>query len=126
MVQRDSVYIEGFHHANPLPHASRIGNLMMSGVIVPRDAEGNRPDTLEEQCALIFRHVKELVEAAGGTTDNIIKMTFWLQDPSDRTVLNAEWTRMFPDPDHRPTRHSQKDVSGGPNLITCDVTAVFD
>ena len=126
MVQRDSIFIDDFRHANPIPNASRIGNLVMSGVILGKDPEtGEAPDDLEAQCALMFRHLRSTVEAAGGTCENIIKMTVWLKDPSRREVLNAEWTKMFPDPDARPARHTIKDTSDGPYLIQCDFTAVL-
>ena len=32
--RRQSVHIGAFKHANPIPNASRIGNLVMSGVIL--------------------------------------------------------------------------------------------
>ena len=53
----------------------------MSGVILGRDpATGSMPDGLEAQCRKTFAHIKATVEAAGGTTDDIIKMTVWLKD----------------------------------------------
>ena len=65
--RRRSIHIGGFKHANPIPNASRIGNLVMSGVILGRDAEGKMPDSMEAQCANMFAHMKAIVEAAGGT-----------------------------------------------------------
>ncbi len=122
---RRSIHIEGFRHANPIPNASRIGNIVMSGVLLGRDPVTGKPAaTLEEQCALVFRYMRETVEAAGGTTDRIVKVTVWLRDPSDRAALNAEWTAMFPDPDSRPARHTQA-APDGPYLIQCDFTAVL-
>ena len=126
MARRRSIHIAGFKHANPIPNASRIGGLVMSGVILGRDPETGRPAaTLEEQCALVFRYMRETVEAAGGTPEDIVKVTVWLKDPGDREALNAEWTRMFPDPESRPARHTMKDASDGPNLVQCDFTAVI-
>lgn len=127
MVQRDSIYIDDFRHANPIPNASRIGNLVVSGVILGKDPEtGAPPATLAAQCELMFRHLRSTIEAAGGTPDNIVKMTVWLKDPSDRQVLNEAWTKMFPDPESRPARHTQKDSSDNPYLIQCDFMAVLD
>ena len=123
---RKSVHIEGFKHANPIPNASRIGNIVMSGVILGRDPDTLEPaPTLEAQCALVFRYMRETVEAAGGSCQDIIKVTVWLKNPADRAALNAQWTVMFPDPDSRPARHSQPDTSDGPYLIQCDFTAVL-
>ena len=127
MTRRKSIYIHGFKHANPIPNACRIGNLLISGVILGRDPEtGAMPATLEAQCAHMFGHMKAIVEAGGGTTDDIIRMTVWLKDRSQRAPLNAEWIKMFPDPASRPARHSiQMDMEGGA-LVQCDFTAVID
>lgn len=124
--RRRSIHIDGFKHVNPIPNACRIGNLVMSGVILGRDADGKMPESLEAQCANMFGHMRATVEAAGGTTDDIIKMTVWLKDRSQRGPLNAEWLKMFPDEHSRPARHSQHaDMEGG-SLVQCDFTAVID
>ena len=73
--RRKSIHIGSFTHANPIPNACRIGYLVMSGVILGRDPGGKMPESLEAQCANMFAHMKATVEAAGGTTDDIIKMT---------------------------------------------------
>ena len=121
---QQSIYVEGFAHGNPIPAGCRIGNLLMTGVISAKDARtGQRPETLEGQCEAVFRHVREIVEAGGMTTGDIIKMTVWLKDPSDRKALNVEWTKMFPDPQHRPARMVMP-LLDGDALVLCDVTAV--
>jgi enamine deaminase RidA (YjgF/YER057c/UK114 family) len=123
--RRKSIHIGGFKHANPIPNASRIGNLVMSGVILGRDSAGKMPDGLEAQCANMFAHMKATVEAAGGSTDDIIKMTVWLKDRSQRAPVNAEWLKMFPDEHSRPARHAlQMDMENGA-LVQCDFTAVI-
>ncbi|MBI5322287.1 RidA family protein [Bradyrhizobium sp.] len=125
--RRRSIHIGGFKHANPIPNASRIGNLVMSGVILGRDSAGKMPDSLEAQCANMFAHMKATVEAAGGSTDDIIKMTVWLKDRSQRAPVNAEWLKMFPDEHSRPARHAlQMDNMEGGALVQCDFTAVID
>lgn len=125
--RRKSIHIGGFKHGNPIPNACRIGNLVMSGVILGRDpGTGKMPDTLPDQCANMFAHMKATVEAAGGSTDDIIKMTVWLKDRSQREPVNVEWLKMFPDAHSRPARHAlQADMEGGA-LVQCDFTAVID
>src|SRR4029078_10037453 len=78
MTRRKSIHIGEFNHASPIPTACGIGNLLMSGVILGRDATGKMPEKIEDQCANMFDHMKAIVEAGGGTTDDIIKMTVWL------------------------------------------------
>ncbi len=126
MAKRRSIEIEGFKHSNPIPGASIVGNLMMSSIIGGRDPKtGGLPPTVEGQLACLFQHVRSFVEAAGGTTDDILKMNFWLREPHKRDVINAEWVKMFPDAAARPARHTQGLTGAGDALVQCDVTAVI-
>jgi len=126
MADRTAVYIEGFKHTNPIPNAARIGNILVSGALMGRDSRLNQiADGIEAQTALSFRHMRELVEAAGGTTDDIIKVTVALRDHDKRDVLNAEWVRMFPDEATRPARQTIPLVEDSPYLIHVDFMAVL-
>jgi 2-iminobutanoate/2-iminopropanoate deaminase len=123
--RRTSVYVEGFGHVNPIPAACRIGDLIYSGVITGRDPGTGLPaQTLDRQCALMFQHLRAIVEAAGASVDDIIKMTVWLKDRGDRTALNREWTALFPDPADRPARHTIGTNLDGDLLIQCEFVAV--
>lgn len=127
MTKRRSVNGSHARHENPIPNASRVGDLVMSSVIGGANP-GTRtvPPTLEEQVANVFRHIRHDVEAAGGTVDDIVKVTFWLKDPvSQRAALNDEWVRMFPDPESRPARHSQTLPPDSRALVQADFTAVI-
>ena len=126
MADRKSIDIDGFVHKNPIPNASRIGNILMSGVIFGKDSRTDQiPETLAEQSALVFSHMKDIVEAAGGTTEDILKVNIYLKDPADRAAVNDEWVKMFPDELARPARHSHGGCNP-PYLVGCDFTAVFD
>lgn len=108
MTKRQSINGERPRHENPIPNASRIGNLIMSSVIGGANP-GTRdlPATLEQQVANVFANIRYDVESAGGSVDDIIKINFWVKDPaSQRAALNAEWTKMFPDAASRPARHT--------------------
>ena len=127
MAERKSIEIEGFVHKNPIPAACLLGNMLMAGIITGTDpATGKLAATLEGQCANIFHHVRAIMAAAGGSTDDIIKMNVWMADRSNRDVLNAEWVKMFPDAASRPARHTSQTALEGGQLIVCDITAVFD
>ncbi|TXL70962.1 RidA family protein [Vineibacter terrae] len=127
MAKRKSIEIPGFKHQNPIPVASRIGNLLMSSVTSGVDpGTRNLPPELPRQIANLFAHIKATVEAAGGTPDDIIKITFWMKDPANgRAAINEEWVKMFPDPDSRPARHTQHLAGDGPSQISCDFVAVL-
>jgi len=124
--RRKSIYVAGFSHKNPIPNACRIGNLLVSGVISGVDpATGEVPEAIEAQCANMFAHMKSTIEAAGGTIDDIIKMTVYLKDRSQRQPVNVEWLKMFPDEKSRPARHAQQANLEGKSLVQCDFMAVI-
>lgn len=127
MPKRESVNFPGFSHSNPIPNASRIGNIMMSSIIAGRDpASGEMPDDLAAQIVNIFAHMRSAMAAAGGSPDDIIKVNFWVRDPaSGRTALNDEWVKMFPEETSRPARHTLALGGGGASQVTCDFTAVL-
>jgi 2-iminobutanoate/2-iminopropanoate deaminase len=125
MGRRQSIYVDSFGHANPVPAACRIGNMVYSGGVYGQDpATRKAADGIEAQCALMFAHVRTIVEAAGGTTEDIIKMTFWMDDRSLRPVVNREWIAMFPDEGSRPARHALKANLEGGILVQCDFVAI--
>jgi 2-iminobutanoate/2-iminopropanoate deaminase len=126
MTKRQSIYVEGFGHKNPIPAACRLGNILMSGIVFGLDpATGKAAPTLEEQCALMFRHIRAIMAEAGGSTDDIVKITVWMSDRSQRAAVNKEWLDMFPDPATRPARQAMAaDLDGG-KLVQCDFMAVM-
>ena len=127
MAKRQSINFPGFSHVNPIPNASRIGNIMMSSVISGRDPATNEmPDGMAAQVVNIFSHIRSAMAAAGGTPEDIIKITFWVRDPgTGRAALNGEWEKMFPDENSRPARHTQSLAASGPSQVSCDFVAVF-
>jgi 2-iminobutanoate/2-iminopropanoate deaminase len=127
MAKRRSVNFASFKHLNPIPNASRIGNIVMSSVINGLEP-GTRtmPAELAQQLANMFLHVRNAVEAAGGAVDDIIKMNVWMKDPvTQREALNVEWVKMFPEEGSRPARHTMPLGSEGKALVSCDFTAVL-
>jgi 2-iminobutanoate/2-iminopropanoate deaminase len=127
MAKRQSVNGARSRHENPIPNASRIGNIVMSSVIGGSNP-GSRelPPTLEGQVANVFAHIRHDIEAAGGTVDDIIKITFWVKEPAtQRAVLNAEWVKMFPDPESRPARHTGYLPADARALVQADFTAIL-
>jgi|TARA_A100001391_G_scaffold205403_1_gene205777 2-iminobutanoate/2-iminopropanoate deaminase len=126
MQHRITIPSEGSAHKNPIPAGCRIGNVFMSGLVVGRIPEtGEFAEALEDQCALVFENVRKLVETAGGTIDDIIKINLWLRDGTQRGPINKEWQSMFPNEDNRPARQSmQAELTAGA-LIQADFVAVI-
>lgn len=123
---RESIYSQAFVHKNPVPSASRVGNMVFSGIIYGRDPQTLVvPDDIDEQCALVFSHIKTIIEDAGGTLEHIAKITLWMRDKNEREVVNRHWLRYFPDPASRPARHTIEEAGSGNIRIQCDFIAVL-
>ena len=127
MAGRKSINGSRARHENPIPNASRVGNIVMSSVIGgTRPGTRELPASLEEQVANVFAHIRHDIEAAGGSVDDIIKITFWVKDPVlQRAALNTEWVKMFPDPQSRPARHTLVLPADNRALVQADFTAVL-
>lgn len=124
--RRVSIHAPGFSHENPIPAASRIGRFVFSGVLTGRDPEtADLGADLAEQCRNAFAHVRNVMAAAGGSTEDIVKLNVWLADYRDRTALNAEWIAMFPDPESRPARQVMAAQLDRGSLIQLDLVAVL-
>jgi len=123
---RRSIYVDEIAHQSPIPNASRIGNIIVSGLIRGADpATGRLADTLEQQCAFMFRHMREAVEAGGATVEDIIKVTVWMKELT-RKPINDEWVKMFPDPASRPARQVMEVPMEPGVLIQCDFMAIIE
>lgn len=124
---RKSIHAEGFSHKNPIPSACRIGPMLYSGSILGTDpATGAYGATLEAQCELMFDQMRRVVQAGGGTLNDVIKMTVWMRDRNQRAALNAVWLKVFPDAHDRPARHTMQADLDGDKLIECDFVAVIE
>ena len=123
---RRSIYVDEIAHRSPIPNASRIGNIIVSGLIRGADpATGKLAPTLEQQCAFMFQHLRQAVEAGGATVDDIIKVTVWMKELR-RKPINDEWVKMFPDPASRPARQVMEVPMEAGVLIQCDFMAIIE
>jgi len=125
-VTRRSIYIDEFAHQSPIPNASRIGNIIVSGLIRGVEPETQKfPPTVEQQCQYMFENVRRTVEAGGGHLDDIIKITFWMGQ-LNRKPVNDEWIKMFPDAASRPARQIMEVAMEPEVLVECDFMAVIN
>ncbi len=127
-MKRRSIFAKGASHSNPIPSASRIGNVILTGGIYGTDPQTKQvPDDPEAQVRLVFANLRELVKEAGATTDDIIKLAFMVKSLNIREAINKEWIAMFPDAESRPARHVvQYDYLAGNQLLGCEAYLVLD
>ncbi|MGQ0280377.1 RidA family protein [Sphingopyxis sp. Q841] len=123
---RRSIEIEGFRHGDqPIPAASLVGPLLMTGGVFGVDrARGVIPDEASEQARLMFDNLVSIMEAAGGSAESIAKITVYVKDAAVREVINPVWRHVFPDAKSRPARHTiVNERLPGNMLVQCDATA---
>ena len=128
MSARRSISVEGFGHgAQPIPSASRVGDVVMTGGIYGVDpATGEVPQDVESQVRLTFVQLERVLVAAGASLDQIVRMTFYFSSREARDAINEAWLRAFPDPESRPARHTlQYDHLPPQLLVQCDAFAVI-
>ncbi|MEE1610114.1 RidA family protein [Microvirga sp. CF3016] len=78
---KDGIYpaTDDYVHALEVAGAQRL--LFISGTM-GLDASGVAPDSLDEQLRLIWLNLRRILAEAGMTTDNIVRLTSYLRDPS--------------------------------------------
>jgi 2-iminobutanoate/2-iminopropanoate deaminase len=128
MSKRKSFDVEGLGHANPIPAASRIGNIVATGGISGTDTStGKIPEDIAAQCSLMFANLRAILAAAGATPENVIRVTVWIKRPEIRAEVNKVWVAMFPDPHSRPARHTMfYDHFAGTMVVQCEAWAVLE
>ena len=113
-------------HQNPIPAATRIGNLLFSSAIGGEDpATHELPEDVAAQIANTFTTVRAIMREAGGTPDNIGKMSVYLADKNNRKLVNPHWLEMFPDEHSRPVRHTTEQPLPPGRHIQIEIIAVF-
>jgi enamine deaminase RidA (YjgF/YER057c/UK114 family) len=87
-------------------------------------ATGRLPDELQDQVRLMFNNLTRILAAAGGSLDDVARVTVFVKTAEARPAVNVEWVKRFPDPASRPARHTlQNDSLPGNMLVQCDAIA---
>lgn len=91
------------------PHARRVGNLLFLSGVGPRergtkkipgvelDANGNILSyDIEAQCHSVFQNVKNILEEAGSSWNNLVDVTVFLTNMrNDFPIYNKLWAQYF-------------------------------
>lgn len=98
MGERQEYMVEGL--SPPISHycdAVRFGNVLFIAGIPPTDAKGNvvGGDDVAAQARQVFANMKAVLEAAGATFADILKVTVYLLDVNDRTKINPVRQEFF-------------------------------
>lgn len=114
----------------PGEDGSRVGAVQIGPLVyAPRLLPLTGPDAgLEAQLESVLERVRSVVGgscgAAGDGTADLARVTLFMREVRDRSVLNEVWRRWFPDPARRPPhKYLPADVPGG-YAVMADAVAV--
>ena len=94
-------------HYNPVPNAAILrGLLVTSGILGKRLDSNDYPADKGEQTALVFGYLEVILDEAGATPQDVIKLDLYFADKGDRILANEHWLRLWPDPARRPARQA--------------------
>jgi 2-iminobutanoate/2-iminopropanoate deaminase len=125
MSKRQSIEIPGTDHKSPIPMGSKIGNIVFSSGISGKDPEtGKTPPDPAEEAKALMENLRRFMKSAGGTPEDIIRLTLYVNDKKDRDYFNKEWLTMFPDEHSRPARHALT-AELGKNRFQIEIVAVL-
>ncbi|MBK1783629.1 RidA family protein [Prauserella cavernicola] len=127
-MNRRSIHVDGFSHENPVPAASRIGDLVATGAVHGggRGSDpGEFPADFGDQAAAMFDRVAAILAAAGGSLDDALKFSLRLSAAEHRAELNRQWCTLFPDAESRPARQVSIGTTQPHILVQCEVLAVI-
>jgi enamine deaminase RidA (YjgF/YER057c/UK114 family) len=81
--------------APPLSFAARSGDLLFISGIPGFDSQGNLPGTFEAQFANVVTNIKRILDEAGGTMRDLVKVNVLLTRASDVAPMNALYASAF-------------------------------
>ena len=82
----------------PFSNAVRAGNAVYVAGQLPVDREGNTvgANDIARQTRQVLENIRALVEAAGGTLQDVVKTTVYLTDMANHGPMNTVYREFFP------------------------------
>jgi len=84
--------------APPLSFAARVGDLLFISGIPGFDDHGALPAGFEAQFGLVVRNIKRVLEEAGATFRDLVKVNVLLTRAADVAAMNALYAQAFGPP----------------------------
>jgi len=81
--------------APPLSFATRVGDLLFISGIPGFEAQGALPDSFDAQFNNVIENIKRVLQDAGGTLGNLVKVNVLLTRASDVSRMNALYASAF-------------------------------
>jgi 2-iminobutanoate/2-iminopropanoate deaminase len=98
-MEKEIVFTEKAPRAvGPYSQAIKAGGWIYLSGQIPIDPATNQVITgpIEEQAELVFNNARKVLEAAGATLENVVKVTVYLANMDDFAKVNEVYATFFP------------------------------
>ena len=113
---------KGAPPVGPYSPGIKIGNFLFTSGQGPLDPETKQvPEDFKDQVKAVMDNIKGIVEAAGGSMDNIVKTTVFLKDMNKFNKMNRIYKKYFTD---KPPARSCVEAARLPLDIEVEIEAI--
>ncbi|NPA47888.1 MAG: RidA family protein [Thermococci archaeon] len=106
----------------PYSQAVRAGRFLFISGQIPADREGNLVGgDVRAQTRQVLENLKAILEAAGGSLENVVKVTVYLKDMNDFGAMNEVYSEYFGE--SKPAR-AAVEVSRLPKDVRIEMEAI--
>ena len=84
--------------APPLSFATRVGDLLFVSGIPGFDEKGALPESFEAQFGFVVKNMKRVLDEAGASVRDLVKVNVLLTRPADVATMNALYAGAFGPP----------------------------
>ena len=109
----------------PFSEAIAIGNLLFLSGKGGRNPETSAFGDIQDQTKWCLVNIARVLEAAGASMDNVVKVTVYLKEGVDWKAMNAEYVRHFSEPLPARTSLFCSGLANPEMLVEIEAIAVF-
>lgn len=82
----------------PFNQAIRMGNMVFTSGQAGRNRETGKMGDIRDQAHRCIANIRGILEAAGASLDDVVKVTVYLRNPEDAPAFNEEYRKLMPEP----------------------------
>ena len=82
----------------PFNQAIRVGNMVFTAGQAGRNRETGQMGDIRDQARRCIGNIANILEAAGASLADLVKVTVYLRDPADAPAFNEEYRKLIPEP----------------------------
>jgi 2-iminobutanoate/2-iminopropanoate deaminase len=120
---------ESLFHKPGMPYSKAVkanGFLFVSGnVAVDSETGAKGEGGIKEQTRLVLKNLKQLVEDAGSSFEDVVRVNVYLTDINDFSGMNEVYKEFFPDEPPTRTTVGVKELSSPIFIVEIDLIAAL-